>query len=297
MKGTGKRCGFITLLGLPNAGKSTLINQLVGQKVSIVSRKVQTTRSRVLGITINRDTQMVFIDTPGIFEPKKTMERAMVKTAFDALGEADIALHIVDASRKPPRENIIIDRLPRDKPVWLVLNKIDKIKKEELLALSQSLNQQYPYEATFMISALKDDGIERLREELTGRMPESDWLFDEDQVSDMPVRMVAAEITREKLFETLHQEVPYELFVETESWESFDNGSIKISQIIYVQKESQKGIILGKGGRLIKQVGQAARLELEDIMACPVHLKLFVKVKDKWDERQEYLSRIGLQKK
>lgn len=289
-------CGFASVIGLPNAGKSTLINQLVGQKVSIVSRKVQTTRSRVLGIVTHENAQIILIDTPGIFDAKKTMERAMVGAAFDALEESDMALHIVDASAKAALDNnrAIVKKLPKNKPVMLVLNKIDTTPKPELLKLAENLNAEYDYAATFMISALKGHGTNELLDALKSRMSEGPWMFEEDDVTDMPMRMMAAEITREKVFNQLHQELPTSTFVETESWENFDNGSIKIGQLVYVQRDSQKAIVLGKQGRRIKQIGQEARKELEELFGQRIHLKLFVKVKEDWTEQPEMLRLMGL---
>ncbi len=289
-------CGFVSVLGLPNAGKSTLINALVGAKVSIVSRKVQTTRSRVLGILIHDKAQIVLIDTPGIFEPKKTLEKAMVTAAWGSVKDADIIFHLVDASQKntAAQNQIIIDGLQNSKNCILVLNKTDRVAKPDLLALAQGLNEKLPYLATFMISALKGDGLSDLLQDTALRMKKSPWMFPEDQITDIPMRMLAAEITREKLFDQLHQELPYAVMVETENWEKFDNGSIKIDQVVYVQKDNQKGIVLGKGGSRIKKIGQDARLELEEMMGERVHLKLFVKVKENWTENAESYQMMGL---
>ncbi|GJL85889.1 MAG: GTPase Era [Micavibrio sp.] len=289
-------CGFVSVLGLPNAGKSTLINALVGAKVSIVSRKVQTTRSRVLGILIHDKAQIVLIDTPGIFEPKKTLEKAMVTAAWGSVQDADVIVHLVDVSdKKAVAENeIISDRLQECKNCILVLNKTDRVAKPDLLALSQDLNEKLPYKATFMISALKGDGLPDLLQDIALRLPKGPWMFPEDQITDIPMRMLAAEITREKLFDQLHQELPYAVMVETENWEKFDNGSVKIDQVVYVQKDNQKGIVLGKGGTRIKKIGMDARLELEDMMGGRVHLKLFVKVKENWTENAESYQLMGL---
>lgn len=290
------KCGFISIIGLPNVGKSTLVNALVGSKVSIVSHKVQTTRSRVLGILIHGASQIVLIDTPGVFQPKKTLEKAMVTAAFDSLSEADIVIHMVDVSAKDPvkHNEIIRGSLPENKKVLLLLNKIDQIKRDNLLAITKDLNDAYPYAETFMISALKRDGLDRLLDYLAGEMPDSPWLFPEDQMSDMPMRMLAAEITREKIFERLHQELPYSIFVETQGWENFDNGSVKIDQVIYVERDSQKGIVLGKGGRTVKDIGQHVRQELEAMLERPVHVKIFVKVQANWTERSENYRLMGL---
>jgi GTP-binding protein Era len=290
------RCGAVTLIGLPNAGKSTLVNALVGGKVSIVSRKVQTTRMRVVGITAYEEAQIILIDTPGVFEPKKTIEKAMVSAALDALHEGDVILHIVDVSdRKVLAHNQIIHRsLPAGVPVVLVFNKVDCIAKEELLALAAAFNEVYDYKQTFMISALKKSGLPALMKGLAAFLPEEPWRFDEDQMTTMPMRLLAAEITREKVFEQLHQELPYSIFVQTEAWEDFDNGDVRISQMIIVDKDSQKGIVLGKQGSRIKQIGEAARKDIEEIMGVPVHIKLFVKVQQNWQEKAEHYQSMGL---
>lgn len=289
-------CGFACILGLPNAGKSTLVNGLVGQKVSIVSHRVQTTRTRVLGIAMHEDAQILLVDTPGVFDAQKTMERAMVAAAYDALDNADCAVHLVDASKKnAAADNAeLLKRLPKNMPVILVLNKIDQTKKPDLLTLAQELNDQYDYEATFMISALKGHGTDDLLQGLVPHMPSGPWMFDEEEVTDMPMRLMAAEITREKIFNRLYRELPQSSYVETETWENFDNGDIKITQLIYVQRDSQKAIVLGKGGHQIKQIGKEAREELEKILDTRVHLKLFVKVQENWSEQSEILQKMGL---
>lgn len=282
------RCGFISVIGLPNAGKSTLINTLVGSKISIVSKKVQTTRQRVLGILIHDKAQIILIDTPGVFSPQKTLERAMVGAAFEALDEADITLHLVDASRKDvaAKNEIIFKKITDDKkPAVLVLNKTDQVNKPDLLALAAALNEQHDYAATFMISGLKGTGTQDLLKDLAKRVPAGPYLFEEDQITDMPMRLMAAEITREKIFEQLYRELPHSTLVETEEWEEFKNGDVKISQVIFVQRETQKAIILGKGGNQIKKIGAASRAELEKIFDRTVHLKLFVKVEENWMER------------
>ena len=290
-------CGFVSVIGMPNAGKSTLINQIIGQKVSIVSPKKQTTRCRVLGIMIhNEKDQMIFIDTPGVFDAQKTMEHAMVGAAFDALDEGDCILHLVSANEPGALEKakIIERRLPTNKPVFLALNKIDAIQKEKLLTLTQELNARFDYKATFMISALKNKGLDRMLDKIAEEMPKGIWHFDEDEVTTMPMRMLAAEITREKIFNQLYRELPYAALVETEEWEQFDNGDIKITQAVYVQRDSQKAIVLGRGGSQIKKIGQAARQELEEMMGCKVHLKLFVKVKENWPDNPENFGLMGL---
>lgn len=292
----GRKCGFAAIIGVPNAGKSTLTNALVGSKISIVSRKVQTTRTRVMGILTAEESQIILVDTPGVFKPKKTLEKAMVKAAWDAMPDADIVIHLVDASaRKPIEDNeLILERLPENRPCFLALNKVDQVDKPDLLALTQKLNERFDYKATFMISSLKKQGLDQMLNEISNHIPEGPWMFEEDQITDMPMRLMAAEITREKIFERLHQELPYETMVETEKWEEFDDGSIKISQIIYVQKESQKGIVVGKGGSRIKKIGEEARRDLEEIFGERIHLKLFVKTQENWSERAENYRLIGL---
>ncbi len=292
------RCGFVAVVGLPNAGKSTLINHLVGSKVSIVSHKVHTTRMRILGIALHEGAQIVLVDTPGIYDASKkgTLERAMVGAAYEALDDADVVLHLVDAAPKNIGEQTkaLVKKLPKNKPVVLVLNKIDKSSQEQLLKHAKELNDMHDYEATFMISSLKGMGTETVLDHFAKTLPEGPWVYDEDQITDLPMRMMAAEITREKIFNQLHKELPYSAYVHTENWEQFDNGSIKIDQIVYVERDSQKAIVLGKGGSRIKQIGQEARLELEEIFDARIHLKLFVKVQDGWAERPENLREIGL---
>lgn len=294
---TDTRCGFVSVLGLPNAGKSTLVNALVGSKVSIVSKKVQTTRCRVLGIAMQGDSQVVLMDTPGIFAPKKTLERAMVGAAWSTLDQADAVLHLVDATNKKAlmMNEIIIEKLVKDKPCILVLNKTDDVNKPDLLDLAAKFNERFDYEATFMISALKDQGVDDVLSYLAKNMPEGEFIFDPEQSTDMPMRFMAAEITREKIFHQLHEELPYAALVETESWENFDNGDFKISQVIYIQKETQKAIVVGKGGSRIKEIGAAARADMEEVFGAKVHLNLFVKVQENWGERPENFSLIGLE--
>lgn len=281
------RAGFVAVIGLPNAGKSTLINTLVGAKVSIVSRKVQTTRDRILGIMMEGDTQIILIDTPGIFTPKKTLEKAMVKAAWDSVPDADIIMHIMDVSLPDPigKNADMLRKIPHNKPCILVLNKVDKLDKDKLLALSAALNEKRNYAATFMISALKEKGLDQLTDYLAKNLPPSPYLYDPEQITDMPLRFTAAEITREKIFDRLHQELPYAIMVDTEHWEQTDNGTIHISQVVYVQRDNQKGIVLGKGGAQIKAIGRDARIELEEMLETKVNLKLFVKVKPDWPER------------
>ncbi len=292
----GQKCGFVSVIGLTNAGKSTMINSLVGSKVSIVSRKVQTTRTRILGMAAYDKTQIILIDTPGIFNPRKTLEKAMVTAALSSLEDADYIIHMVDAAMRDPIEKnkMIFKSLENQENVILVFNKVDLVSKPDLLALTQKLNDKFPYMATFMISALSGKGVEDISKYLASILPEQPWVYPEDQMSDMPMRLMAAEITREKVFHQIHQEIPYSVFIQTESWEDFDNGSVKISQLIYVEKESQKGIILGKGGVKIKAIGKAAREDLEDIMGQKVHLKIFVKVQENWAERAENYAMFGM---
>lgn len=294
-----QKFGFVSIVGEPNVGKSTLINALVESKVSITSSKVQTTRSRVLGVIIKDNAQIAFVDTPGIFDPNKRnrMEKAIVASAKETLKESDIILFLVDVSKKISEQTEkVLDLLKSEKSknIILVLNKIDKIKKDKLLEISLKLNQRADFSETFMISAIKKDGLEKLLFHLASILPDGPWHYPEDHVSDMPMRLMAAEITREKLFRSLHQELPYNLTVETETWEEFENKSIKINQIIFVSRESQKKIILGKGGSMIKKIGESARKELEELFDTQVHLKLFVKVQEDWLENKEHYEIWGL---
>lgn len=293
------RCGFVAVIGAPNAGKSTLINHWVGSKVSIVSPKVQTTRALVRGIALRGESQIIFIDTPGIFRPKQRLEKAMVAAAWQGRAEADITMLVVDAARKKPDADTlaILKRLAADHDggrCILVLNKVDKVAKEQLLGLARLFDEQMKFEAVFMVSALKGDGLDDVLGWLATQMPEGPWLFPEDQVSDMPMRLLAAEITREKFFHRLHEEVPYGLAVETENWESFRDGSVKISQLVLISRDSHKGIVLGKGGAMIKEIGEASRKELEEILETRVHLKLFVKLQENWRDDPEKFHLWGL---
>jgi GTP-binding protein Era len=291
------RCGFVAVLGAPNAGKSTLVNRAVGQKVSIVSPKVQTTRTRVLGIVNQGGTQIVLIDTPGIFAPKRRLERAMVAAAWSGAADADFAILIVDASRKSRDEDtdaIIAGLKKQDRKVILVLNKIDIVKREKLLAQAAAFNAEGIFTDIFMISAENGDGVNDLLTALAARMPEGPHHFPDDQVTDAPMRLLSAEITREHLFRQLHQELPYALTVETDSWEEFDNGSAKVQQTIFVARDNQKAIVVGKGGAKIKAVREAAQKELEAAMERPVHLFLFVKVRENWADDPERFRAIGL---
>ncbi len=297
------RAGFVAVIGAPNAGKSTLVNNLVGAKVSIVSPKVQTTRTRVMGIVMQGTAQIVFVDTPGIFraDEKRKLEKAMVAAAWDGTADADLVLLVVDASRGFSKDvGAIVGRLAEGgggRKIALVLNKIDRVRPPALLELSAKMNGAYPFDATFMISALKDRGTKELMGYLAKNLPEGPYLYPEDHITDMPMRLMAAEITREKLFHALRQELPYELTVETETWEEFDDGSTKIDQAIIVAREAHKKIILGEAGAMIGKVGQSARLELEEIMEGRVHLKLFVKVRENWMDKAEHFTLWGLDPK
>jgi GTP-binding protein Era len=293
-----RRCGFVAILGAPNAGKSTLLNRLVGAKVSIVTHKVQTTRCRVRGIFQRGESQIILVDLPGIMEPRRRFERAMVTAAWDAAQDADVLLLLFDASRKEidADTRLILDKLdlrPGQKLV-LVLNKIDRIKREKLLALADNFTTRRAFDEIFMVSALNGDGIEDLADFLTGALPPSEWLYPEDQVSDLPLRLLAAEITREKLFLSLHQELPYGLTVESEGWEEFKNGDVKIQQVIYLARPQHKGMVLGKGGSKIKAIRSEAQKELEKILERRVHLFLFVKVRENWSEDPERYRDWGL---
>jgi GTP-binding protein Era len=296
MADTSIRCGFVALLGAPNAGKSTLLNRMVGAKVSIVTPKVQTTRTRVLGIAVRGETQLIFVDTPGIFQPRRRLDRSMVAAAWAGAADADIVVLLVDAE-KGLNEDVrrIVEGLETaGRKAILALNKIDLVKREKLLALSAALNESGVFTDTFMISASNGDGVDDLADLLVERLPEGPWLYPEDQLSDMAERQLAAEITREKLFLQLRQELPYALTVETEEWEDRADGSVRISQVVYVQRDSQKSIVLGKGGKMIKTVGAAARQELEAMLDCRVHLFLFVKVREKWVDDPERYRDWGL---
>jgi GTP-binding protein Era len=292
---TGPRCGFIAVIGAPNAGKSTLVNALVGAKVSIVSRKVQTTRMTLRGIAIEGQSQLVFIDTPGIFAPRRRLDRAMVDAAWSGAVDADQIMLLVDAARGVD-ENVerILGRLKDvDARVLLVLNKIDRVRKASLLALAADLNARISFVATFMVSALNGDGIADLKSHLAKVVPPGPWHYPEDEISDAPLRVLAAEITREKIYNRLHDELPYQAAVETTAWREQKNG-IRIEQTIFVERESQKRIVLGKGGAMIKQLSMEARKELSGIVERPVHLFLFVKVREGWGDDPERYRDLGL---
>jgi len=294
--------GFVAILGAPNAGKSTFVNQAVGAKVSIVSPKVQTTRTRVLGIAIKDGAQILFVDTPGIFQPRRRLDRAMVASAWGSAGDADVVVLMIDAARGlDSNSRSIIEGLKKrkeDKPrapaPVLVLNKVDIADKAGLLALTQELSELNLFSDTFMISALSGDGVDDLVAYCAERMTPGPWLFPEDQMSDMPARLLAAEVTREKLYLQLHQELPYAATVETETWTEQKDGSIKIEQVIFVERDSQKAIVLGKKGSRIKEIGAASRHELEEMFDTRVHLFLFVKVREKWGDDPERYRDWGL---
>jgi len=292
------RAGFVALIGEPNVGKSTLLNAMVGTKVSIVTHKVQTTRTRIRGIAIEGESQIVFVDTPGLFPPRRGLDRAMIAAAWSAAADADIALLMVEAHRGVTDGILrILDEIPKragNRRPALVINKIDRIRVDSLLGLSKDLNERFGFARTFMISATKGDGLDVLREWLSERMPTGPWLYPEDQVADFPMRMVAAEITREKLTLRLHQELPYQLTVETESWQDREDGSTRIDQVIYLTRKGHKGIVLGRKGETAKAVGKAARLELEDMLGRRVHLFLRVKVRPGWMDEAERFAAIGL---
>jgi GTP-binding protein Era len=290
------RAGFAALIGAPNAGKSTLINALVGIKVSIVTHKVQTTRARVRGIMMRGPVQIVLVDTPGIFAPKRRLDRAMVETAWTEAGSADVAVLLVDAAKPDTGEtDAIVERL-RDLPVRrvLALNKVDKVEKPALLALAGRIAARVPFEQVFMISALTRSGIDDLADFLAGAMPESPWLFPEDEVAEAPMRLMAAEVTREKLFLRLHDEIPYASTVETTAWKELKDGSVRIEQTVFVERESQRKIALGEGGRTIKSISMDARKEIAEILEQPVHLFLFVKVREGWGNDPERYREMGL---
>lgn len=296
MSGEETRCGFVALLGAPNAGKSTLVNRLVGTKVTIVSRKVQTTRSLIRGIVMAGSSQLVLVDTPGIFEPRRRLDRAMVDTAWGGARDADIVAFMVDATRGLDAEaQALAEGLAEiARPRIALINKIDALPREKLLALAAGVNEAGSFDRIFMISALNGDGVEDVRDYLAGAIPAGPWLYPDDEVSDLPLRRLAAEITREKLFERLHQELPYQATVETDSWKDGDDGSVRIDQTVYVTRESHKKIVIGKGGQSIKAISTAARLELQEMVERKVHLFLFVKVREKWIDDPERYREMGI---
>jgi GTP-binding protein Era len=289
------RCGFVALLGAPNAGKSTLLNALVGQKVSIVTQKVQTTRARIRGIAIEGDAQIVYVDTPGIFAPKRRLDRAMVAAAWGA-ADADVVCLLVDARKRlDPEVRLVLDGLAgTSREAVLILTKIDLVRRESLLSLADELRRAGRFSDVFMVSAVTGDGIGDLKAFFAARMPPGPWLYPEDQLSDMPMRLMAAEITREKLFLRVHQELPYAATVETESWEERKDGSVAVHQVIFVERDSQKPIVIGKGGRTVREIGEAARRELEEAMGRKAHLFLTVRVRKGWGDERERYREMGL---
>jgi GTPase len=295
----GRRAGFVALIGEPNAGKSTLLNRMVGAKIAAVTHKVQTTRTRIRGVCMEGQSQIVFVDTPGLFVPRRRLDRAMVAAAWGGAADADIVVLMVEAHRGMTDgvEKIIDslrDRIPQGQPVALAINKIDRVRAEVLLGLAEAMNTAFPFARTFMISADKGYGVADLREWLAGEVPEGQWFYPEDQIADVPLRVIAAEITREKLTLRLHEELPYQLTVETESWEEKPDGSVRIAQLVYVLRDGHKGIVLGNKGETIKAVGQAARAEMMTFLERPVHLFLQVKVRPGWLDEKERFDEMGL---
>ena len=291
-----RRCGFVALIGAPNVGKSTLVNALVGSKVSIVTPKVQTTRALIRGIALAGSAQLIFVDTPGIFAPRRRLDRAMVGTAWGSTQDADIVALIVDARKGAADDGAVLDRLADIRAVKvLVLNKVDLVAKPTLLALAQKLNERASFAATFMISALSGDGVADLKGWFAARVPSGPWLYPADQISDAPLRQLAAEITREKLYLRLHQELPYQSTVETEVWKELKGGAVRIEQTIYVERESQRKIVLGKAGATIKAIGALARADIAAAIEQPVHLFLFVKVREGWGDDPERYREMGLE--
>jgi GTPase len=292
-----RRCGYVALVGAPNSGKSTLLNELIGAKVSIVSPKVQTTRSRILGIAIEGAAQLIFVDTPGIFAPKRRLERAMVAAAWAGAADADLVVVLIDAKRGVDEDSRrIIDGLKSaGRRAVLVLNKVDLVTPPQLLPLTAALDKEGIFDAVFMVSALTGDGVADLKRHLAGAVPPGPWLYPEDQLTDLPQRLIAAEITREQVFLQLHQELPYATFVETDEWQEREDGSVRIAQTINVPRDSQKAIVLGKGGRQIKEIGARARAELERVLGRRVHLFLFVRVSEDWTEDRARYRDMGLE--
>ncbi|MFC6641460.1 MULTISPECIES: GTPase Era [Sulfitobacter] len=292
------RAGFVALIGEPNAGKSTLLNRMVGAKVSIVTHKVQTTRARIRGVAMEGDAQLVFVDTPGLFQPRRRLDRAMVAAAWGGAADADVIVLLIEAHRGMTEgvERILeeLGNIAKGRRVALAINKIDRVEAPVLLGLTEKMNAAFDFTETFMISAERGHGIDTLRQWLAGEVPEGPWLYPEDQIADLPMRNIAAEITREKLTLRLHQELPYQLTVETENWEERKDGSARIDQLVYVVRDGHKGIVLGNKGETIKAVGKAAREELEEFLGRKVHLFLQVKVRANWLEEAERYSEMGL---
>ncbi|WP_394890977.1 GTPase Era [Mesorhizobium sp. AaZ16] len=291
------RSGFVALIGAPNAGKSTLVNQLVGAKVSIVTHKVQTTRAIVRGIATRNNAQIVFVDTPGIFRPRRRLDQAMVTTAWGGAKDADVVLVLIDAERgiKGDADAMLTNLASVRQPKILVLNKLDRVKPESLLALAATANERVDFQRTFMVSALTGAGCDAILDHLAETLPVGPWFYPEDQISDLPMRQLAAEITREKLYLRLHQELPYSSHVETERWEEKPDGSVRIEQVIYVERDSQKKIVLGHKGETIRSIGQAARKDIGEILEQKVHLFLFVKVRENWGDDPERYREMGLE--
>jgi GTP-binding protein Era len=298
---TETRCGFVALIGAPNAGKSTLINALVGEKVSIVTRKAQTTRSTVRGVVTKGDAQIVFVDTPGLFAPKRRLDRAMVASAWGAAADADALALLIDARKEAASASLseetaaILETLKESRrPKALVLNKIDLVEREKLLAVAAKLNAAHAFAETFMVSAETGDGLDRLTDRLAAMLPKGPWLYPEDQIAEAPIRALAAEITREKLFERLHDELPYQATVETDSWNDQADGSARVEQTVFVTRESHRKIVIGEGGRTIKAIGTAARKEIAEAHGGTVHLFLHVKVREHWQDDPERYRAMGL---
>jgi GTPase len=293
---TPTRCGHVALIGAPNAGKSTLLNRLVGRKLSIVTPKPQTTRTRLLGIATQGPTQIIYVDTPGIFAPRRRLDRAMVAAAWSGAEDADETVLLVDAVRGVDRDmRRILERLAeRGRKSILALNKIDLVRRESLLGLAERLSREARLDLVFMISARTGDGVDDLKRHLAAALPEGPWLFPDDQLSDMPERVIAAEVTREQVFLQLRDELPYGSTVETERWEDKNDGSARIEQVIFVQRPSQRAIVLGRAGQRIKAIGARARVELEHMLERRVHLFLFVKVRENWVEDRERYAALGL---
>ena len=292
------KCGFVALLGEPNAGKSTLLNRMVGSKVSIVTHKVQTTRSRIRGVTKADKTQIIFVDTPGVFNPRRGLDRAMVAAAWEGVADAEVVILIIEAQRGITNGvKLIISELTKQRngqTALLAINKMDRVRTEALLPLTKQMNMLHPFAKTFLISAEKGYGLDELKSYLAKQLPEGPWLYPEDQIADLPMRMIAAEITREKLILRLHQELPYQLTVETKEWQQCRDGSVRINQVVYVLRDGHKGIVLGKNGQTVKAISMAARDELEELLELKVHLFIHVKVRQRWLKEPQRYDAMGL---